>query len=74
MKYVAMGLLALALSDCGPKCLRGHNIPVWIPESYTMQCFSYGQNGLCNFQMPVFEPGYWSTEFVCDQYEVEKGK
>lgn len=59
----------LALSACGPTCLKSHDEPYTIPAHYETYYIHVD-----NMQIPVIQyiPDYHTYRRVCDQYEVEK--
>jgi hypothetical protein len=56
-----------------PKCLRGHNQPRWVPEYCYAVPHEFGtRDNPITIWMNQCDPPHWTSDFICDEYEVEK--
>jgi len=69
VKWLLTTLLLFSVVACGPECLRGHTVPYWVPPHTDMYPMTIGD---VTVMVPIDSPGYWTTQFVCDQYRAEK--
>jgi len=68
-------VLVLVLASCGPRCLKGHYTPRWVEawDSYDVIArIPVGKDGSFPIYAWHHHEGYWTQDFVCDQYEVER--
>lgn len=69
MKRALLVLCVVICAACGPKCLRGHKEPVWVPPYTQLMPMNVGE---VHYFIPIYHSGHWGTRFVCDQLELEK--
>ena len=60
----------VAVAGCPPRCLKGHDEPVWVPRD----CYTRMVEVTEHISMPVQDctEAHWGKQFVCEQYELEK--